>query len=443
MVNNVENILTIRNKGKYLFNCVISILVFGYVFIANRYYLTIPGIAFAIIALLFFCVIPMKQVFFITGICFMLETWIPFSYIVLVGAVACIIKRGITKKNQSSMVLICLFVCLQVFSTVFEGLDIFILLKVGICLIAEVFFFSSIRSEEEATSFSMGIAIGFVVLAISTLIIALRSVSLSQIIVNFRLGSTTLERWLPDGAIIPNENNMARYAVFAITVSLLLKNKCKIGKLAFLIYNIFAIIIVLLTQSRSGLFLLGLSYIFFYLGSNKKRKVIDKIKVVGSIVVVLTILYFLISRFMPEIIKVIETRFHDEDLTNGRLDNFVFYHEQWVSNIRWILVGFGDQRVNLRFAHYHNVHSAIQAYFVHYGILGAVVFFGFFGSFIHGFAQKIEKSRVWIAWLPLIIVGIGKLFGAMNTTELLVSATVSMMYVKQSSRVIGNTVKDN
>ena len=405
---------------------IVSVIVF-----CKEYLLIhIPEIVIILLFSFFFLFTNAKHMYFAMSLCFMLELWIPFTYIVIVGAAINLLRFQDFEYISKDLLIGIVFIVFQLFSVFAEGLSISILGKVGISFFAQIYLFSSIHNVKESTSFAYGIVVGFVILSFMTLLIATKYMRLASIILQFRLGSNTMTRWIPQDVLIPNENNLARYAVFAITVVIVLHDTKRLSSFFYYSYISYSIIIILLTKSRSGLALLLLTFLtlYFITGRYKKRSA-KMIRDILLLVVSLFAIILIVDYFMPNLIPSIMSRFNEEDLSNGRVENFKFYHDVWVSKTRWILFGFGDQNVSSRFSRYNSVHSAIQAYFVHYGIFGFSIFMLFLVSHIKHYSSRLLQKRTLICWLPIFIVGVGKLFGAMNTTELLVAIAISTLYI--------------
>ena len=240
-----------------------------------------------------------------------------------------------------------------------------------------------------------------------------------SIISRFRFGYTTLSYWMPSWWLIPNENNLARYSAFATAIGLLLVNKNALSKIRCFFLCIICAFVTFLTQSRSGILLLVIVYIsiVLFFGNNIKKR----ITVFLFLIIAGALLYVLINKYLPNLIPRIAARLEEEDLSNGRIDIFLYYHKLWTSKTSWLFFGFGSQNVSSRFGIEDNVHSAYQAYFVHYGLVGGCLFFGFLISFAKSFVQKLPRHYSKIVWVPFAVIAVGKIFGAMNTTELLIA----------------------
>ena len=101
---------------------------------------------------------------------------------------------------------------------------------------------------------------------------------------------------LPSYSIIPNENRISRYAVLFFNVCFIAAENKIISKKSYTVFQIFSILVILLTQSRTGLFLLLLSYLFMIYAY--RNDFLKQIKLISFIALGTLFAYIIVLKYL-------------------------------------------------------------------------------------------------------------------------------------------------
>ena len=197
-----------------------------------------------------------------------------------------------------------------------------------------------------------------------------------------------------------NANSLAYYSIVGITISMVGIDRFKKK------YRVFAIIIMLffvlvgvLSVSRSWMLVTVICAMLFFMGRVKNFKSAFQTLLIGSIAF-LAVLYAV--RFVPELRDGFVERWQSSDVSdaNGRVELFIQYHEIWVSNLKYILIGTGVTQYKQMTGVYHGLHNMLQQLFISYGFVGTMVFlYGMFSPVVKGL-----KNTSLILWIPMVAV---------------------------------------
>lgn len=160
------------------------------------------------------------------------------------------------------------------------------------------------------------------------------------------------------------------------------------------------------TLSRS--FLVCLAFLllsFILLSTNSLRQrilyIILLTLLIGGVV-------WAIDAFLPDVIKNFTARFEVEDLSNNRIDLFVFYNQHIFSTAEYCLFGIGLQNFGEKLIQLYNpdievCHNGFQEAWVAWGLPGLVMV-------LWWLQQLVAESRRWcltkryFSYLPLILI---------------------------------------
>lgn len=115
-----------------------------------------------------------------------------------------------------------------------------------------------------------------------------------------------------------------------------------------------------------------------------------------------------IDAFLPDVIKNFTARFEVEDLSNNRIDLFVFYNQHIFSTAEFCLFGIGLQNFGEKLIQLYNpdievCHNGFQEAWVAWGLPGLVMV-------LWWLKQLVAESRRWcltkryFSYLPLILI---------------------------------------
>ena len=115
-----------------------------------------------------------------------------------------------------------------------------------------------------------------------------------------------------------------------------------------------------------------------------------------------------IDAFLPDVIKNFTARFEVEDLSNNRIDLFVFYNQHIFSTAEYCLFGIGLQNFGEKLIQLYNpdievCHNGFQEVWVAWGLPGLVMV-------LWWLQQLVAESRRWcltkryFSYLPLILI---------------------------------------
>lgn len=215
----------------------------------------------------------------------------------------------------------------------------------------------------------------------------------------YRFGMQQVEE-TSDITLKVNANNLAYYSIVGIAI-------CMVGIDRFKKeYRVFAIILLLffvlvgtLSLSRSWMLVTAICIILFLVGRAKSFKSVFQTVLIG-LIACLAVIYAV--RLVPELRDGFVQRWHSSDAldANGRVELFIQYHEIWVSNLKYILIGTGVTQYKQMTGVYHGLHNMLQQLFISYGLIGAPVFlYGMFSPVVKGL-----KNTSLILWIPMVAV---------------------------------------
>lgn len=377
----------------------------------------IPEIVIVGMFALSFVVLGKSEILGTISFIFCFEQWLPFYLILLCACVAIIFKQKLNLHMEQCCIYAMIYIFISVFPIIFEDLELSIYIKDSIyfLVLLLVFIIISQNKNLEIQTVAVWYLIGVITTCCLSLIIVSNNLDLMKSITTYRFGYDSLKYYLPSNVIIANENNLARWTALATAISLLLTSRGLLNKMLCIPICLFLGAIALITQSRSGMGVLLLTYMLFYLLSSRDN-VNNFIKYTVVAVAVVVFSYILAINLFPDVVGNFIKRFDTDDLTNGRTTIFIKYHEAWISNLRWLLVGAGKQNIGERLEIGTSFHNSLQAVFVSNGLLGG----GFYMITIFSYMKYVNRNKALIQyWIPFIICFIAKLSGSMDTAELL------------------------
>lgn len=176
----------------------------------------------------------------------------------------------------------------------------------------------------------------------------------------------------------------------------------------------YALFLTVLTRSRTGLLLLAFVVIVYYLVLIVRRK-----RILGGFLLlgVVALLAFVVIRFFPGVVDAALGRFEDqEDLSNGRVDLFVFYIQKWVETPWCFLFGYGIGSFFDELGTRASPHNSITDILISWGLVGLLLVYGIvFMCYNRGRKGVSKQSRI-MAILPAMVAFISSMAGQYLTT---------------------------
>ncbi len=160
-----------------------------------------------------------------------------------------------------------------------------------------------------------------------------------------------------------------------------------------------------MTMSRTFLVCLALLFVLFVCFGNAGTSAkIKRIFAASLVLLLITLAGWLI---MPTVFNSFAARFLEEDISNGRLELFLFYHEHLMSGFRPMFFGTGIQHYTRDLVNTYNYlsnvsHNGVQEIVLCWGIPGLLLMASLLCSMISH--RKREFRRRNINYIPLILL---------------------------------------
>lgn len=211
-----------------------------------------------------------------------------------------------------------------------------------------------------------------------------------------------------------NANQLA--IMFAISASVILQriDKKRISKAIGFAMVGYLLFLVVLTRSRTGLLMMAMIVLVYYLVLVFRRK---RIFSGMALLAMIGALVFLVITLMPGAVEKLMNRFVDqEDITNGRADTFVFYIQKWVEKPWGFLFGYG-------IGSYFDIvevgispHNAITDILISWGLFGLLLVAGIIAMCWSKGIKGVDKKDRMMALLPAIVALVASMAGQYLTT---------------------------
>lgn len=174
---------------------------------------------------------------------------------------------------------------------------------------------------------------------------------------------------------------------------------------ADLLLGIVLILFGVMTMSRTFLVCLALLYVLFVCSGNDGTSA--KIKRLFAVTLVLLLTALAGRLIMPTVFNSFSDRFLEEDISNGRLELFLFYQEHLMSGFRPMFFGTGIQHYTRDLVNTYNnlsnvAHNGVQEIVLCWGIPGLLLFVFLLCSMIS--QRKREFRRRNINYIPLLLL---------------------------------------
>lgn len=176
----------------------------------------------------------------------------------------------------------------------------------------------------------------------------------------------------------------------------------------------FAILIIIMSKSRSSLLCAcGVGLLYFEYIMVKRKKWLLGI----TYLMIVTIIIFAITQLFPDLLTGILTRLQtEEDITNGRVDLFAIYVQEWSSNAWCLLFGYGIGSYQDVVTTYNVPHNFIPDVLISWGGIGFLLLTCMLVMFYRASRAKLFSSERFLAFTPVIVAFVLTLAGQYLTT---------------------------
>lgn len=211
-----------------------------------------------------------------------------------------------------------------------------------------------------------------------------------------------------------NANQLGGMMAISIALLLVAIEKKTLPKLIGWTGIAFAILIIIMSKSRTGLLCAcgaGALYLWHIVVNEKKR-------LLGIVYVALVVLIVMaITQMFPDLLAGMLDRLQtEEDITNGRTDLFVIYLQEWSSNIWCLLFGYGIGSYQDVITTHNVPHNCIADILVSWGGVGFLLLGCLLTMLYQSSSAKLRKSERFLAFIPVIVALVISVAGQYLTT---------------------------
>ena len=233
-----------------------------------------------------------------------------------------------------------------------------------------------------------------------------------------RLGMNTTQGYYNASSMHTGYNANQLASMYAITVAIafgMIRQK-KIQPILGYMLVAFSALMVLLTQSRSGLLMLclaGIVYLWYLIV--REKKMLQASIALGVFIVIIIVLTFTFPGLWEGALK----RFinpGDHDITGGRGDLFREYIVAWFSNPWCILFGYGIESYQYVVDSINVPHNIITDILISWGLTGFFLLFYTWRIMLRYGTKKVMKKKRVLALLPAIVAAIYSMSGQYLST---------------------------
>lgn len=403
--------------------CFYVLLALLFVLLMVRYGLQIeiPRIAVTIVILAVAAIGTNNEIFAITMSCIPLHEAVDFFYALVGCALVYLVKNYKRIRVNFSAVLILAMAVWELLHCFGESFSVRSYLGSIIPLLFLLVVMSS-RCDE--------IDYGFVVRTMSVVTIVAAAMLLLNVIAsaNFNIelaivGLRRLGHFASDAAddvihgTAINPNTLGIICVLSLA-GLLQLRLTRQNKKIDIVLMILLLTLGALTASRTYLVCLILMVLLFILGQNGTVK--KKIGFILSIAIVAVVALLLLKLFFPGTFEYFVGRFNDDDITTGRDELMVAFHEFIMDNPNVLLFGiglnnFGEKVTNIYSVSNNVPHNSIQEVVIAWGIPGLIMVTMLIIMIVIE-TKKYGRRKTLISYIPLLIIIVKSMAGQLITS---------------------------
>ncbi len=230
--------------------------------------------------------------------------------------------------------------------------------------------------------------------------------------------------------LVFNPNMLGFICSFCISVilQLIISKKANVLDFSLLIPFVF---FGVMTMSRAFLLCLAVIILMFLFAG--KISVKKKLIRAGIVAGALAVIAFLVFLLMPSVVEKFIGRFETDDISNGRIDLFVFYTKHIFSSFKNAMFGIGLQNVGGKLQTlypdaYEVCHHGLQQIVIAWGIPGFIVFAIFTYYIIRNSLKKVKFSILNFMPMLLILVDI-QLSQFISDGKVLIMFAISLLSI--------------
>lgn len=238
-----------------------------------------------------------------------------------------------------------------------------------------------------------------------TLILTIRSYGFMTLLTGtqyIRLGKTMAEA-AGGMQTTYNANQLAEMLTVAIAILLTYMDKGYLPRLPSAAVIVYALMLLLMTRSRTGLLTaIGSFVLYYWVAVIRKGRIRQGLIIFAGMVAVVVLLVNLI----PGIVTAASSRFINQtDITNGRSDLLVSYMKEWLGSPWCFLFGYGIGSYegmvdpNIAFV----PHNCIMDILICWGLLGLVLVVICVVMMYRRNRRDVSRQDVVLAYLPAIV----------------------------------------
>lgn len=211
-----------------------------------------------------------------------------------------------------------------------------------------------------------------------------------------------------------NPNTLGIVTVLASTGLMQLRSM-GVGKKGDMMLMCAMLVFAALSTSRTYLACLALMIVLLIFAERGGIK--KKVRLIAVLSAAITAAVVAMALLFPDTFEYFVGRFSVADITTGRDDLMVKYHNFIVKNPRVMLFGIGLQDFGSRLVEFYRVavgvpHNALQELVIAWGIPGVLLFIALFFSMFRVSYQQ-NKRQSLLNWIPLLIILFKGLAGQM------------------------------
>lgn len=212
-----------------------------------------------------------------------------------------------------------------------------------------------------------------------------------------------------------NANQLGIMSALVIAIFLVMVNQKQSPK--FITFPVigYALVIILLTRSRTALLLcVGIAMVFYWVIIIQHKQIFRGL----TLFIALLLVLLLVISLFPGIVDATLNRFIDQDdITNGRSDLLQFYIKEWVSNPWCIIFGYGIGSYRDAIPHATiSPHNSISDVLICWGLTGIILIAGILWLCYRRNRRYLPRRLLLLAYLPAIVSLVSTLGGQYLTT---------------------------
>ncbi len=343
--------------------------------------ISVPKVAIIALATMICLISNIDGLFCLASFIAPLHTGVPGNYIIGLIFLTYLFKKRRFVLSGPCIICIGLVIVLELFS-VFRGYFDFVDFAIFLCYF--LFFTMSLMDKEQilpGKKMLIYFSIGMITAVITLFGQLLRNSSLEAILnLGTRLGGNMTGN---DAAMAVsfNSNDLSFLsAMLAATGLFLLKSKRKVVWIGLIIVGI---LLTVMTQSRSGILMLLLIFVGYFIFTS--RNAWKRLWSVVLCVLVLAALIWIVSVILPTYWNSFVMRMEDADISGGRLSIASFYFSEMIDHWDRFFFGVGIQNYVVKYGYFQSSHMMLQEIIIAWGIVGLF-------CFIYIFYAMTEKA---------------------------------------------------